>query len=281
MLSIKEYRKASSLEEAYEWNQKKSSCVLGGMLWLKMQKRKIGLAIDLSDLGLDVIEEDEQEFRIGAMVTLRQMETHKGIHGYSGGAVKESLKSIVGVQFRNGATVGGTIFSRFGFSDLLTVLLAMDVQVELHQGGRISLEEFTGMVADRDILVRIIVKKTPGKLCYLSQRNTKTDFPVLTCAVSLADSQLTAAVGARPGKATVVKKHLVQLCSCVGTAESGNASLSCGEADRERLLLAEAFAEEVVKFTAVGSNMRASAAYRAHLVKVLVKRGCLEVLNED
>ena len=36
MLKIKEYVKVNSLEEAYELNQKKSSRVLGGMVWMKM-----------------------------------------------------------------------------------------------------------------------------------------------------------------------------------------------------------------------------------------------------
>ena len=38
MLKIKEYVKAESLEQAYELNQKKTNCVIGGMLWLKMVK---------------------------------------------------------------------------------------------------------------------------------------------------------------------------------------------------------------------------------------------------
>ena len=69
MLKIKEYVKAESLEEAYKLNQKKSSCVLGGMIWLKMGNRNVGTAIDLSGLGLDEIEETEEEFRIGCMVS--------------------------------------------------------------------------------------------------------------------------------------------------------------------------------------------------------------------
>lgn len=44
----------------------------------------------------------------------------------TGGAVRESLRHIVGVQFRNLATVGGSIFGRFGFSDVLTMFLALD-----------------------------------------------------------------------------------------------------------------------------------------------------------
>ena len=42
MLKIKEYVKVNSLEEAYELNQKKSSRVLGGMVWMKMMNRSVG-----------------------------------------------------------------------------------------------------------------------------------------------------------------------------------------------------------------------------------------------
>ena len=39
---------------------------------------------------------------------------------YTAGAVREAVRHIVGVQFRNCATVGGSIYGRFGFSDVLT-----------------------------------------------------------------------------------------------------------------------------------------------------------------
>ena len=37
MLTIREYKKVESLEEAYTLNQKKSNRVIGGMIWLKME----------------------------------------------------------------------------------------------------------------------------------------------------------------------------------------------------------------------------------------------------
>ena len=56
--------------------------------------------------------------------------------------MKESLRHIVGVQFRNLATVGGSIYGRFGFSDVLTEFMALGAEVELFHGGRMPLEEF-------------------------------------------------------------------------------------------------------------------------------------------
>ena len=70
MMTIREYARPATLEEAWQLNQKKPNRVLGGMLWLKMEKINVGTAIDLSALGLDTIEETDTEIIIGAMATL-------------------------------------------------------------------------------------------------------------------------------------------------------------------------------------------------------------------
>lgn len=270
MLKIKEYVKVKDLEEAYLLNQKKNACILGGMVWLKMGSRNVSTAIDLSGLHLDTIEETEEEFRIGAMTSLRTLETHKGLEMYTRGAAKESLRHIVGVQFRNCATVGGSIFGRYGFSDVLTMFLAMDSYVELYKGGIVPLEEFAKRKPDRDILVRVIVKKRPAKIVYLSQRNSSTDFPVLTCAVGIfADGEARVAVGACPQRASLVKDVQGLLTGFEGKN---------GEEQKEAAAAFAQYAKENVK---TGSNMRASKEYRSHLVGVLVKRALLAAGGMD
>ena len=154
-----QYVRAESLEEAYGLYQKKNNFVLGGMLWLKMRKRPFGTAIDLSDLGLDQIEEDEKEFRIGAYVSLRELETNEALNTYTKGAFAE----------------------------------------QLHHAGILDLDEFVKMPRKtRDILVSVIVPKKVKAVVYLSQRNQSTDFPVLTCAVAKREEGYVAAVGATP-----------------------------------------------------------------------------------
>ena len=61
MLSIRNYVRPQTIEEAYEYAKKPLSVVLGGMLWLKMQNRNVNFAIDLSDLHLDQIEEVDDD----------------------------------------------------------------------------------------------------------------------------------------------------------------------------------------------------------------------------
>ncbi len=125
------------------------------MLWLKLQDKNVDTVVDLSGLGLDSIEETEEGWRIGAMVTLRQLETHEGLAAFTGGAMAESVKHIVGVQLRNLATIGGSVFGRFGFSDPLTLLLALDARVELAEAGRMSLKDFAASGIRKDILTHI------------------------------------------------------------------------------------------------------------------------------
>lgn len=253
MITIQKYVRAQSLEEAWQLNQRGRNRVVGGMLWLRLSRGGVGTAIDLSGLGLDKIEETETEFSIGAMVTLRQLEQHEGLNAYCSGAVKNALKDIVGVQFRNMATIGGSIWGRFGFSDVLTVFLAMDCCVELYKGGIVPLEQFANMKKDSDILVRLIVKKAPGKVVYTAMRNQRTDFPVLTCALSSIGGQPKAVIGARPAKAMVIR--------------DGNGLMPDGKA----------FAAYVAQNAPTDSNIRGSAAYRTHLVRVLVERAAKEL----
>lgn len=160
MFYYNQYVRAQSLDEAYELYQKKPNFVLGGMLWLKMKNKTLGTAIDLCDLGLDQIDEDENEFRIGAYATLRQIETHEALNAYTHGAIAESVRHIVGVQFRNVATVGGSIWGRFGFSDVMTIFRALGAKVRLHKAGIMDLDEFAALPrTTRDVLVSVIVPK--------------------------------------------------------------------------------------------------------------------------
>lgn len=259
MINIQKYVRAESLEEAYRLNQNRQNRILGGMLWLKTGSGNVNTAIDLCGLGLDEIQETEEQFSIGAMACLRQIELHQGLNAYTQGAAAAAVRDIVGVQFRNLATVGGSIWGRFGFSDVLTMFLAMETEVELYQGGTMPLERFAAMKYDRDILVRLIVKKPPGEFVYRAMRNQRTDFPVAACALSRMGGECRAVVGARPARAMIVRD------------ERG---LLSGGLTEDRI---RDFAQYVSETVPTGSNTRGSAAYRTHLVRVLTERNLLDL----
>ena len=95
----------------------------------------------------------------------------------------------------------------------------------------------------------------------MSMRNTATDFPVLTCALSGLEGRYTCAVGARPAKAAVYED--VEGLLTEGITEE----------------TAAAFAENVAARADFGSNLRGGAAYRERICKVLVRRAALALLE--
>lgn len=255
MFKARNYIKVESLEEAFQLNQKKSTLVIGGMLWAKMASYNKMTVVDLSGLQLDGIEETDEEFRIGCMCTLRALELHQGLDAYFHGLMKECTRHIVGVQFRNGATVGGSVFGRFGFSDILTAFLALDTYVELYQGGILPLSQFADMPYDNDILVRVIIKKDGRKPAYASQRQTKTDIPLIALCVSKQKGIWNISIGARPARAALVQIEDTQ--------------------DKEALIT------QIVSRYTFGTNIRGGAGYREALAKIYLKRLMIQTEGEE
>ncbi len=253
------YVKPSSVEEAYELNQKRSNRVIAGNMWLRLQNISVGTAIDISGLGLDAIERVEisgedttvkkSEIRIGAMVSLREFETNEYINACAGNGVRDAFTSIVGVQFRNAATIGGSVVQKAGFSDVVNILAALRADVELYKAGRMPIMEYVGRKRDRDILMYVYIPDCPIALTYFSKRNTKKSLPI--SAVSIAKDEFGERV-------------------CISARPAGTVCYTRNK-DEDKA----AFKERIMEQTSFGSNIFASAKYRRHLAKVFLERGIM------
>ena len=124
------------------------------------------------------------------------------------------------------------------------------------------MQQFASMKPDNDILVRIIVKKTPGQFAYSAMRNQRTDFPVLTCAVSTFNGTYRAAIGARPGRAVLVSDTAGILADSVTETSAQN------------------FAAYVSEQVPTQSNVRAGSTYRSHLIRVLTARCLMDIASQ-
>jgi len=252
-----------TIEEAYQaLTEHKDSAVLGGCAFLLLGSRKIGTAVDLSRLNLDYIKEQDEHIEIGAMATFRDVETSPVLQAYFSGVLPGAAGCVMGVQFRNIVTVGATVYSKYGFSDLITPLMALDAEVELFKGGRMPLAGFMEQPAARDILTRVFIKKSPMKAAYQNLRNSATDYPILNVAVSLLHNRWRVVVGARPQRAQI--------------APLASEALSRGTPNLESVDRAAGLAAEELPF---GNNNRGSAEYRKAMCKVLIKRAVTEVLE--
>lgn len=262
MFTIKEFVQPKSIEEAYNilmirWN----NTVLGGTAFLRMGSKSIGTAVDLSGLDLNDVKDHDDYIEIGAFTTLREVEINPLLVNHFNGVVSNSVKNIIGVQFRNIVTVGASVFSKYGFSDLVTALLVLDTEVELYKAGRMPLDVFLKRPYEKDILTGLFIKKNNRQASYQSLRNSASDYPILNAAVSRLGSQWTIAVGARPQRAAIAGK----------ASEALSNSMSF-----ENLEYYANIAAEELNF---GTNERGTARYRQAMCKVLVKRAITEVLQ--
>lgn len=234
------------------------------------------MGIDLSKLNLDQINEQEGYIEIGAMATFRDLETNPLLKEAFNGIIPKAVGNIIGVQFRNGVTVGGSVFSKYGFSDLIPALLALDTEVELYKAGRIPLDEFLKRPYEKDLLTRIRIRKEARSASYQNLRISSSDFPVLTVAVSCAEETWKIVVGARPRAAQLALKASEQLSRVLSGAKAKEKS----EAKDEGLDTAlSPVVDQVVEELSFGTNARGSAEYRKAICKVLVKRGITEVIS--
>ncbi len=263
MFRIDELFQPRTIAEAAELLEKYSDItVLGGCGFLKLGNRRVAKAIDLSRCDLHSIREAEQKIEIGAMVTLRDIETYPGFLRLFTGALPKATGNIMGVQFRRSATVGASVYSKYGFSDLIPVLLALKTEVELLRGGRMQLDDFLEKPLSRDILIRLFITKDERRVSYQNMRNSRTDFPIVNAAVSRVGNDWRVVVGARPARAQL--------------ALSGAKFLS--ETPAKQIFDVEKIAAATADEVAFGNNNKASADYRRSLCRVLVKRAIEEVL---
>ena len=214
--------------------------------------------IDLSKLGLDKISETKDEVIVGSMVTQRDFEDSKIVSFLFAGAPAFAVREVMGVNFRNLATIGGSIMGRYPFSDVITGLLPYDVELEFYPSQKMSLEEYLNYKGKLNaILVAIYIKKGDGKGFFKKVKTTALDFPIVNIAVAKVNKEYRVVVGARPMVAARSYKAMEYL---------NNGGKDFAKA-----------AELAVEELSFMDNKDASKEYRVDLAKVYVRRGLEEV----
>ena len=263
-LLIDRYERPSTVEEAYDLlKSTPKSVIIGGGAYIRLGKKHVDLAIDMCNAELDFINEKDNAIEIGATTTFRQLEKSEILKKYYDGVIPNTVKDLMGVQMRNLVTVGGTIHGKYGFSDLITTLLALKCNVILHKRGEISLEDFlNGKWTDKDILEKIVIQKDEGNASFQTMKNTSNDFSIINVAICRKDDKYNIVIGARPSVAALAPNAMAYM-----DASKGN------EYDIE--LTGQIASRELI----FAADLRASKEYRKELCSVLVKRALQEVMK--
>lgn len=259
MLTYGQLMQPKTVEEAYElYKKNKMAIFLAGGCWTRLGSRTWPSVIDLSGLDLRYIKEVEDYFAIGAMATQWDVECYEPFKTFANGLLVKAVKPILGVQFRNTATMGGSVASKFGFSDIIPTLVALQAQVVLHNEGVISIEEYLSKFV-RDLLVEIRIPKKNIPVAVETHRKSASDFPFLTGSINKTEEGYHIYIGGRPGP-VMLAKEASQLLT-----EKGESAL-------------EEVAKKAVEEILFQANSHASIEYRKAIAEVMVKHLVTEVL---
>lgn len=207
MYTFKDYFKPGSLEEAFSLLKKSPrNKIIAGNHFLSLTDFKINSLIDLNNLNLNYIKKDENYIHIGANCTLSQIEHSDILADLFHNSFSKTIGEIVSVQLRNSAQIGASVFSRFGFSDILPLLSALDAKVKLFKQNTLHIDEFLYSPKKRDILTEILIPNYKKDVIVKSIRVNKSSFPILNLALSKGPEGYKLCVGARPSRSKYLKE---------------------------------------------------------------------------
>ena len=244
---ITNYHRPKTLDEALTLLAKPNTFPLGGGTLLSSAKTDSVEVIDLQALGLDTVKKHSNNLEVGATATLQQLYESKDCPA----ALKTALKLEAPLNIRNMATVAGTLVSCDGRSTFATMMLAMDVKLNM-MGGQsetLGIGEFLplrpkGLITSIHIPINV-------KTAFEYVARTPADKPIV--------------------------------CAAVAQWNSGRTRLALGGYSRSPLLAMDG--TEAEGFEAAASNAYheandewASAEYRVDVAAVLAKR-CMTAIN--
>ncbi len=257
-LRAEQYYKPQTIEEAFSKLKEdpRNSLVAGG-LWMKKTGLKYNAIIDLSELKLDYVKEEKGFIYVGAMTSLRDFENSPIINSLFDGVTAFGVREVMGPAFRNSATIGGSIYGRYPFSDVIAALLPLDVELHFYPEQTMSLEEYLNFKGKVDgILKEIKIKKEVGHAFFKKFKTTALDFPLINFSIVKRNGKHFIAVGSRPMVAALAHKAM--------EAADKGASF-------------EEVAEVAVQELQFMDSFNISKEYRMDLARTYIRRGLEEV----
>ncbi|HTU76324.1 MAG TPA: xanthine dehydrogenase family protein subunit M [Trebonia sp.] len=286
------YHRASSVDEALSMAAQlgeDAKFLAGGHSLLPMMKLRFAVPTDLIDVGriteLSYIRDEGTYLAIGALTrhhevtTSPLLATQVPLLAHAAGQVGDP-------QIRHRGTIGGSVAHADAASDLPAVLLALDATFVIQgaDGARsVPVGEFFKSIFETalqpgELLTEIQVPKPAVPSAWSFQKFTKRaiDWAIVGVAVQLSPGGATPRTprGTPDGEESVsgVQGAHVALINMGLTplrASATEAALASGAPVADAAALA-------AEGTSPGSDLHASAAFRAHLARVLVRRALQE-----
>ncbi len=188
--------------------------IVGGGLHLSVfPNPAIKSLIFLNKLKLNYTEERGESIAIGATTTISELAESHVMKNFLNGKVKKILDSVASELLRNQITIGGSIAQREPYSDIATLLLALEANIVYHNGTSLEKININDFYAKnfREMLKSILIKEVElpkyGAKCKFGMERfvrNATDIPLLNLAVLVylnngTIEKASVVAGARPG----------------------------------------------------------------------------------
>jgi carbon-monoxide dehydrogenase medium subunit len=262
-----DYVRADSVEAAIDAlaeHGDEAKLVAGGHSLLPLMKLRLatpGVVVDIDRLDeLGYIEDVGDHLAIGALTRHRAVETSDLVRA-NAGLLADATHHVGDPQVRHRGTIGGAVAHGDPASDVPSALIAMRATIVVRgpAGEReIAIDDFfTGFLetalAETEVLTEVRVPKSPDATWSFQKFNRRAqDWAIVGAAVQINGQQ--AGVGLVNMASTPVRGAAVEAAIAAGA----------GAADA---------AELAADGTEPSSDLHASADYRSHLARVLVRRG--------
>lgn len=278
MTQINAFVRPGSLHEAWTLLQQggRAARLMGGgidMAWLA--PAGVETLIDLGAVTGRAVRWQDGELSIGTGATLSEVLESTEAAQYAGGILRTVLRRVASPLQRNAATLGGAIASAHPWSDVLTLLLALDARA-VRYVGRKEVCEIETLIAekgtiDRSILTEVLLPATDvgAVIAFDKLSRTGFDIGIINCAC----------------RVTQVEGR----CQAVRVVMGGTPGISSRLRSAETLLMGEVLCESVIEQAAAAAaeeipardDLRASAAYRRVLAGSLVRECLGQILRRS
>jgi len=275
---VEVFYRPSSVREAIrllEGGKGRARVVAGGTDLVVEGDSTVRALIDITHSGLTYIRKQGGVCAIGAATTMAELEQSPAIRALAGGLLARAAATCGSIQIRGVATVGGNIANGSPAADLVTPLLVLDAVVVVADAkGRRKLPIAEYLAARgtkglrRSLLVEVTVPRPSGRRCGWSFQKlgrTALDISVVNVAAGL---QVDAS-----GRIQWARLSLGAVAPTAIRAGAAEENL------RGRTLDADAVAEAaegVMREVSPITDIRASAAYRREMCRVLTRRALEE-----
>src|ERR1017187_6172135 len=235
--------------------------------------------IDITHSGLSYIRKQGGVCAIGAATTMAALEESRTILALGGGILARAAATCGSIQIRGVATVGGNLANGSPAADLVTPLLVLEAVVVLagaKERYKLPLAHYLAVrgakVVRQSLLVEVTVPRPLGRRCGWSfQKLGRTALDI---------SVVNVAAGLQVDGAGRIQWARVALGAVAPTAIHAGAT---EENLRGRTLNAETVAdaaEGVMREVSPITDVRASAAYRREMCRVLTRRALEECAEQ-